>query len=320
MAIDSFLEWIKRQGHRIVSTPSSYWYEVSPRIYQAIPYHRVIVPSVEKLQRLLRNERAIGLRYSAPLDESEGRLSYHVVCMDKAYDLMQLPKKARYDVRRGLEYAVVEPLSFGRLASEGWRLRQDTLRRQRRTGAETQAWWERLCTGADGLPGFETWGAIHSGKLVASLLAVTIDDCCSVLYQQSLTDALRYGVNNALTYCFTKEVIGRRDVARVFYGLDSLDADESVDKFKFRMNYIAQPVRQRVVFHPRLQWLFNGVSHALLRTAKRRWPERPTIAKAEGMVRFYLEGKKPLAEQLWPDCLTTQRTELLNNLQFSLAR
>jgi hypothetical protein len=317
MLIESLLEWIRRQGLRVVSTEASHWYEAGPRIYQAIPYHQVITPSQEELRELLFRQRAIGLRYSTGLDEPEGRVSYHVVNADKAYDLAQLPKKARYDVRKGLEYAVVEPTSFGRLAAEGWNLRQDTLKRQGRTGAETPAWWERLCTSAEGLPGFETWAAIHEGRLVAALLACTTGDCCSVLYQQSLTDALEYGVNNALTYCFTKEAIARPEVTKVFYGLDSLDADENVDRFKFRMNYVAQPVRQRVVFHPWARWCFNGVSHALLRAARRRWPEQSTLAKAEGMIRFYREGRKPLAEQGWPDCLAERKAELLKNLQLS---
>jgi hypothetical protein len=309
--MEPFLEWLGRQGHTVVRTSSTYWYEASPRIYQAVPYDHEIVPSAEEIQRLLLDQYAIGLRYSTPVDKTEGRLSYHVVNTNTVYDLAQLPKKARYDVRQGMEYAGVEPIPFSRLAEEGWSLREHTLERQGRTGAETRAWWDRLCRSAEGLPGFETWAAIHDGQLVASLIACTIDGCCSVLYQQSLTDALPHGVNNVLTYCFTKATMARPGVTKVFYGLGSLDASENVDRFKFRMNYSAQPVRQRVVFHPWIRWLFNGMSHGLLRAAKRRWPERSAISKAEGMLRFYLEGKKPLAEQTWPDCLAERRTQLL---------
>lgn len=312
MAASHLLEWFRRQGYRVVTTESSHWFENAPRIYQAIPYHCIVAPSELELRRLLREQGAIGLRYSTAMGSGEGKLSYHVVTTDKAYDMAQLLKKARYDVRKGSEYAPVEPISFARLAAEGWNLREDTLRRQGRTGAEDRQWWERLCTSADGLPGFETWAAIHDGQLVASLLAATVGDCCSVLYQQSATDALKYGVNNALTYCFTKAAMSRPDVTKVFYGLDSLDADESVDEFKFRMNYVAWPVRQRVVFHPRLRWAFNRVTHAFLKSARQRWPGRATIAKAEGMVRFYLDGKKPLVEQEWPNCLNKRRGELLD--------
>jgi len=40
----------------------------------------------------------------------------------------------------------------------------------------------------------------------------------------------------------------------------------------------------------------------------------PLIAKAEGMLRFYLEGKLSLEEQNWPENLGSCKTELLNSL------
>jgi hypothetical protein len=32
-------------------------------------------------------------------------------------------------------------------------------------------------------------------------------------------------------------------------------------------------------------------------------PDSPALAKAESMVRFYREGRRPLAEQAWPAAL-----------------
>ena len=147
---------------------------------------------------------------------------------------------------------------------------------------------------------------------MASILICTVDDCCVGLYQQCCAEALTKCVNNALTYVFTKEVLARPAVLQIFYGLHSLDADEKLDKFKFRMGYVARPVRQRVVFRRGLRWLCNGATYRILRTVRRRWPAQPTLAKAEGMARFYLQGRKPLAEQRWPECLRDRRTELLS--------
>jgi hypothetical protein len=61
-------------------------------------------------------------------------------------------------------------------------------------------------------------------------------------------------------------------------------------------------VRQRVVFHRWMQVLLNRVTYRVLRAARHRWPTQTTLAKAEGMARFYLEGRKPLAQQVWPEC------------------
>jgi hypothetical protein len=303
MNAEILAEWLRQQGHHVIRTESSYWYDQGPRVYQAFPYHWQIRPTQAELNQLLVQHRAIGLRYSAPLSALTGAVSYHVIYDGPEYELANLPKKARYDVRTGLKNVDVVPISFERLAREGWILRLDTLRRQDRVGGESEQWWKRLCLATKNLPGFEAWGAMVEDQLVASLLAFSCDDCCLILYQESLSEHLCKGINNALTYVFTHEVINRPAIARVFYGLHSLDAPATVDQYKFRMNFVAKPVRQRVVFHPWLAPLFNPATHALIRQVQRRWPGNPTLAKTEGMVRFYLEGQRPLREQTWPECL-----------------
>ncbi len=307
--IETFVEWIKRQGYQVVATPSSYWYEIRSHVFQAIPFHQVITPAQAELNLLLGEKRAVALRYSTPMEADEGKISYHVVNTDKSYDLAQFSRSSRYDVRKGLKYAGVEPISLSRLASEGWLLRQETIARQGRSGGESATWWERLCRSAEGLPGFDAWGAVRGPKLMASILTFTLDDCCVGLYQQCCAEALTTCVNNALTYSFTKEVLTRPGINQVFYGLHSLDADERLDKFKFRMGYVAKPVRQRVVFNRWMQLFLNGATYRVLKAARQRWPTQATLAKAEGMARFYLEGRKPLAEQIWPECVKEGRLE-----------
>lgn len=302
-----FAEWLGRQGHRVLRTRSSYWVEVSPFVFQAFPYHLIVKPSKAELCLFFQKHRAIGLRYSTSWDAPEGAASYHVIFDKPEYLLSSLPKKARYDVNRGLKNAQIEPISFARLAEEGWQVRLDTLERQGRTGAENKDWWKKLCLSSDGLPGFETWAAIVDGRLAATLIAFTCDDCCSILYQQSRTEYLPIRVNNALTYVFTNEVLKRRSGIWLFYGLHSLDAPPSVDEFKFRMGYTAKPVRQRVVFHPWVSPLFNDYSHRLLKSAARKWPGNTTLAKAEGMVRFHLQGKMPVERQPLPPALAPKQ-------------
>jgi hypothetical protein len=255
---------------------------------------------------LLDEQRAIGLRYLTDLQAPEGAISYHVVYDNNTYLLGDLPKKARYDVRRGMKSACVEPISFSRLASEGWQLRLETLERQGRLDAETRQWWEKLCISAEGLPGFESWATIVDGKLAAALLAFTCDHCCSILYQQSRSQHLPLSVNNALTFVFTNEILKRSPNNRLFYGLHSLDAPSSVDEFKFRMGYTAKPIRQRVVFHKWLAPFMNNRMHRVVGWLKNKLPRKPTIAKAEGLLRFYLQGQLPLERQQIPKALAAE--------------
>ena len=306
-----FEDWLRRQGYTVIQTASSHWVEYGPHVFQAIPFHQLISPSEEELTDLLRKEKAIALRYSTPLDAGVGSLSYHVVYESNHYSQQEIHKKARHDVTKGLSVAAIEPIPLARLAEEGWAIRLDTLKRQGRTGAETRAGWEKLCLFAMGLANFEAWGAIVQGRLVAALLAYVYEDNYSILYQQSLTDYLHYGVNNALTYVVTADVVKRPGPLHLFYGLQSLDARESVDKYKFRMGYTAKAVRQRVVFNPMIAPFINRLTYAGVKAVNQVFPGNNFNSKTGGMLNFYLQGKRPLAGQNWPEVLLNQKEAIM---------
>jgi hypothetical protein len=306
MNAEIFAEWFRRQGHRILRSASSFWYDQGPRVYQAVPHHWCIQPSERELRELLLHERGIALRYSTPLQAANGKVSYHVIFEDARYSLETLSANARSKVQRGLKRCRVEQISLNRLAQEGWRLQRDTLERQGRVGSVDETKWERLTMAAKDLPGFEAWGALVRGDLAASILTACIDGVCYMLYPQSHRDYFASYVNNALAYTVSHEMRSRPGVQMIFYGLHSLDAPASVDEFKFRMGYIARPVRQRVVFHPWLRPFVNRASHVVLGHLLRWRPNSPTLAKAEGVWRFCLDGQRPAHEQQWPECLSQE--------------
>jgi hypothetical protein len=307
-----FVEWMRRQGHHVLKTESSYWTDSGMGTYQSIPYHDVISPSEEEIQAFFGEYCAIAIRYSTPVNAPAGSFSYHVMYERGEYSQKDLPKKARYDVKKGLSVAAIEPISLARLKAEGWEIRHDTLQRQGRSGAESKSWWERLCKSADGLEGFEAWGAKIDGRLTAALLGFLCDDYYCILYQQSLSEYLRFGVNNALTYVVTCEVLGRPEVKRIFYGLHSLDAPTSVDEFKFRMGFQAKPLRQRIMFSPCIKPFVNELSHKLLQLGHRMIPKNHTLSKAEGVFRFYLNGNLPISKQTIPKPLISREPDQMN--------
>ncbi|HZW03678.1 MAG TPA: hypothetical protein VFF68_07120, partial [Anaerolineaceae bacterium] len=204
-----------------------------------------------------------------------------------------------------------EPISFERLAGEGWTLQSDTLQRQGRTGSMSQAAWEKLCRAAEGLPSFQAWGALVDGALAASLITTRIDDTYYVPYAQSLRQYLNCHVNNALFFTVCCDLLGQAGVNGIFFCLHSLDARETVDQFKFRMNFTPTPVRQRVVFHPALAPLANRLTHRAVQSLHQRAPENYALSKAEGMLRFNVQGKLPPERQDWPDCLLESRPAVL---------
>lgn len=301
-----FAEWLRLQGHVIFRSPSSYWYNQGPRVLQAFPYHWLIRPTEAELSDLLRSKRALGLRYSTPLAAAQGSISYHAVYEQPDYDLEKLGKWARKNVRRGLNHCRVEPVPFERLADEGFSLQLDTLDRQGRKLGLKKSVWSRRCLMAARLPGFEAWGALVDGTLAASVMTFPMDDCMYMLYQQCHRKYLPEHVNNALSFTVTQTLIRRPEVKSIFYGLHSLDAPPSVDEFKFRMGYAANPVRQRVVFHPALGPFLNSASRAVVKGLLCLRPGEPVLAKADGLLRFYLNGKLPLSRQPVPPPLSRE--------------
>jgi hypothetical protein len=309
-----FAEWLHRQGHHIFRTSSSYWFDARPRVLQAFPYHWLIQPPAKELRDLTLGKGNIALRYSTPFSALAGKASYHVV-LTSPYTMEHIRPKARNCVRRGVERCHVERINFDRMAKEGWVLQQDTLERQGRLRSMAQTDWERICRSAQDLPGFEVWASVVDGELAATLLVAQIDDTCCVPYAQSHRNYLGLHVNNALFYTVSCDLLQRDAVKAIFFGLHSLDAPESVDEFKFRMGLMVKPVRQVVAFHPLFQPMANQYVHKMLARILIRDPSNSLVAKAEGMLRFHLEGKLPLSEQDWPDCLLGYKEKVLGNLQ-----
>jgi hypothetical protein len=103
--------------------------------------------------------------------------------------------------------------------------------------------------------------------------------------------------------------LGRDGIEGVFFTVQSLDAPPTVDDFKLRMGLIPKPVRQRVDFHPWLRPLATPTTHKLFTTWLQHDSGNPVLAKTEGMLRFYLDGRQPLTHQNWPDCLMPCKAE-----------
>jgi hypothetical protein len=311
MNAENFSEWQRRQRHKVIRTKSSYWYEEPRHIIQAFPCHWVITPSEREIRDLMLKNRIIALRYSTTLESTIGKISYHIV-QNTPPDIKKIRRVTQKQIGKGLSSCKIRQVSMACLATEGWELQQDTLIRQGRKKCMCQENWRSLCESAEGIPGFETWGAYVDDELAACLLSVKIDDTCQVLYSLSQQKYFHLFVNHALFYYFTQEKFNEEGIKSVFFTVQSLDAPKSVDDFKFRMGFQPISVRQRVVFHPLLRPFVNKVSHNFVCLFLGWFPDSPILPKAEGMIRFYLEGRMPAEKQEIPDCVDLQK---INNFQ-----
>jgi hypothetical protein len=151
------------------------------------------------VQRLLWSESAAALRYAAPPSGVDGGApGYDVVLESKAYDITDASSSTRPRIRKCLKCCEIAPLTLERYAREGWLLEAATRERQGRSSRGREA-WEKMVRAAAGLDGFEAWGAIVDCTLAASVLFVQIDDCATMLYQQSHHRFWPLHVNNGLT-------------------------------------------------------------------------------------------------------------------------
>jgi len=238
MKSDAFLEFLARQGYRIVKTESCYWYNAQPGFYFYFPYHKLITPRNEELKSLLEKEHCIGVRYFTPMDHI-GKESFMFVCDDKKYELLSVDThNARRQTRRGLENFAIKRMEFKELAALGISLEYDTLIRQNRAPQmHEEKKWRLYCSSAEGLESFEAWGAFTGNNLASFLIAHQMEAEYIFLHQSSATKYLPLYPNNALIYYVTKLKLASPDINAVHYGPQSLDGPISLDKFKVSMGF-----------------------------------------------------------------------------------
>jgi hypothetical protein len=302
-----FAEWYLRQGFNVISSDSSNWVEMAPRFFQAIPFHKTILPSEAEIAELIKREQLVGLRYSAPLEADWGKLSYFVTMRDKGYAYHKCHEKARRAAQKGNKLCTFRKLTIDELQRDGWDLRLDTLKRQGRVSAENQVWWERMCGSARGFQGIESMGGFIEGELAAAVLAVQVSDWYLILYHQSKSQYMSTGINNALTYHVTQEAMSRQEITGIYYGQQSLDAPFSVDEFKIRMGYDITPIKQCIALSPYLRGIPVSVPLMVMNYLMKVGVSSPMIEKCRGVLSFYVDGKKPIVKQHVPDCLSDFR-------------
>lgn len=286
MSVESFASFLAAAGHRVVKTESAFWYDATLGFFLSIPSHHRLCPGQAELREVLRHQPCFGVRFPAPVD-GPGKLSYQIVCDLEDYGLERLSQNVRSKVRRGLRRCEVRQVPIPQLAVLGRTADTDTLSRQGRTWRFGGAQWDRYWAAAD-RPGMEAWGAFVQGELAAFLLTADLDDCVEFLLARSRSDRLDAYPNNALIFTVAEEMLVKRRMKKVTFGLESLEPVGPLDQFKFGMGFRQEPIRQRVVFHPILQTLLRSTAfRALLhRFGERRGEKAVFWRKASGLVRL----------------------------------
>jgi hypothetical protein len=254
LSVERFAEFYERSGIRVARSPSAWWYEAAPRFLLALPSHRELVLPDAEARELIRREKLAGLRY---ISGQGGRPSFHLVCDTPGYSLEHLSANTRSKVRRGLSRNEIRQVTGRELAGLAESAFVETMERQNRASLAALETWRRMLAAADAEPAIEIWTAWHEGEFASYLIAVRIDDVCEFFQARSVNRLLKHYPNNALIYTLTEEMLVRRGVREVTFGIESPEPVEELDQFKLQMGYRKKPVLQRVVFHPLLARAFS---------------------------------------------------------------
>jgi hypothetical protein len=251
---ERFAAFYARSGVRVAKSESAWWYEAAPRFLLALPSHRELVLPDTEARDLIRREKLAGLRY---ISGNGGRPSFHLVCDAPDYSLEKLSANTRSKVRRGLSRNEIRRVTGTELSGLAESAFVETMERQNRASDSALATWRRMLAAADDEPAIEIWTSWHEGEFASYLIAVMIDDVCEFFQARSVNRLLKHYPNNALIYTLTEEMLVRRGVREVTFGIESPEPVEELDAFKLQMGYRKKPVLQRVVFHPLLRAAFS---------------------------------------------------------------
>jgi hypothetical protein len=291
LADEPFSGFLASTGHRVLRGAGAYWYDASPALFLSLPAPRLLQPSRDELRALLRQQPCAGLRFPAPL-AGPGKLSYQIVCDTRGYDLESLSANARSKVRRGLRRGTVTPVPFATIAADGMAADRDTLARQGRALRLEGPAWQRFWDAAAATAGMEGWAVYTGSQMAAFLVSVQFDDSVEFLLARSRSDCLDAYPNNALLFEVAREMLGRRGLRQITFGLESLEPVGPLDQFKFGMGFRAAPLRQRVVFHPLVRAVLQrrALRGLFCRYAEARGAAAGFWRKALGLVRFAEAG------------------------------
>lgn len=280
MNAENYGRFLSATGHSIISSPSGYWYDISRGFYESIPPFQVISPDRSELDQVLRQHRAIGLKYCAPQDHV-GKSSWFYVCQDTDYDLKSLHPKMRNKVRQGMRKCTVRPVSFEFLRDHGLPLNLDTLERQ---GRDDPAFsqpddWARVCQSGQQTEGAGAWGAFVDEKLAAFMITFVTGDYINILHQMSSTELIRTRANNALAFVATQQMLATPGIKGVSYGQASVRGLPGLEEYKVRLGYEEWPMSYVVILHPLLRPLLLGRAGDLLRAGLNRFFSDADIVK-----------------------------------------
>jgi len=284
---EEIIRFFTSRGLNVVRTASCWWYEEQrhSRLYYSFPIHRFIEPSREEIAEFFSQApAALGMRFLSSAEAHQGQSFIWV--RRPPFDLDALAGKARNQTRRGMEACEVRRITWDQLIATAGKAHADTLSRHENSRIKTLGFDH----GLEECSAYEAWGALVEDELAAYAVMLQVEDWVHILIHRSVTEHLKSRPNNALIFGLVRNVLSRRGVTSVSYGLEPLNSLDSLEHFKLGMGFRKEPVRQRIVLAPRLRLVVNPITAQPLKALAALLPNHPRLQKAVGFWRLALNG------------------------------
>jgi hypothetical protein len=290
MTGDGLLRFFADVGYRVQRSPSARWYEAGPRLLLSLPSHETVELPAAEADEVLRQTRSVGLRWVTE-PGAGARPSFQMVAQGRDYGLARLSASNRSKVSRGLRRFTIRTTTGAELANVGRDAFFETLERQGRLERDSVSRWHRLLAAADRHPGVEIWSAWQDDTLAAYLIVFVVDDVCELYQGRSRSRFLRDFPNNGLVFSVVEEMLVRRGMRLVTYGIESLERVDGVDAFKLGLGFERRPIGQRILFHPALRLVLeSAIVRRTVATLAARRRGTHFWRKAHGLLAFATGG------------------------------
>ena len=118
MDADTYANFTRAQGYKVIKTENCYWYNYRPFFYKAIPEFDTHRPIGAEIRYLFKKCSFLGCSYVTDKNRANLYTTY-LVNDNHNFDLQSIRSKPRNQVRRGLEKCDVKKISFELLDKYG---------------------------------------------------------------------------------------------------------------------------------------------------------------------------------------------------------
>lgn len=274
---EQYCDFLELNGHRVIRTPSSFWIDVRPWIFQTAPPFNFDQIHTDEVDEVFKMRNVLVCRwFSAKCDSlqadagGDGPILY---AAHPPYDLSKLDQKARNQTRRGLERVEIRRVDLDEKTERlAYSVYSDNVKRLGLLKAEKhiknrwQAWVNTIRKAGC----VEFWCAWQQRSLAAFTVAVRTAQGTELVLLRSSYSALSLYPNNALVYTVTKDAL-ERGSQLVSFGLSAFSGDkEGLHRFKINMGFKAFPLYEHHQWHPWMRPLVPLLNPQRLRNAYRK--------------------------------------------------